>query len=57
MREKINYNGPIAQLVEQKTHNFEVTGSNPVGSTMSKGYSGRLATFFKKVVVVKKSLT
>ena len=28
-------------------------GSNPSGTTMSKRYSARLATFFKKVVVVK----
>ena len=33
------------------------TGSNPVLITMSKRYSVRLVTFFKKVMVVKKSST
>jgi hypothetical protein len=35
----------------------ECVGASPTLSTMSKRYSARLATFFKKVVVVKKSST
>lgn len=45
----------IALSSNGRTLDFDsrCVGSNPAGATMSKRYSGRLAAFFKKVVVVK----
>ena len=37
---KIKYKGPIAQWLEQLTHNQLVVGSIPTGSTVNKNRSG-----------------